>query len=204
MSERRSSERASSKQARSKQTRSKQAGSKQPWSVPVAIEEIPETGRRLEIAADAPTREAVASLAGVVGLPRLQASFELTRHGGDGLRAVGTVSAVVDQTCIVTLEPIQSAIEEPIDLVFTPQPEGATADADPQGALLIDAAEPPEPLHDGVVDLGAIATEFLLLGIDPYPRKPDAVFDAPPSGDPGAGPFAALAALKKGRADGER
>ena len=53
-------------------------------------------------------------------------------------------------------------------------------------------------LRDGVVDLGAVATEFLLLGIDPYPRKPGAVFDAPPAGDPSSHPFAALAALKKG------
>ena len=35
-----------------------------------------------------------------------------------------------------------------------------------------------------MVDLGAVATEFLLLGIDPYPRKPGAVFEAPPAGDP--------------------
>ena len=49
-----------------------------------------------------------------------------------------------------------------------------------------------------MVDLGAVATEFLLLGIDPYPRKPGAVFDAPPAGDPASHPFAALAALKKG------
>ena len=47
------------------------------------------------------------------------------------------------------------------------------------------------------VDLGAVATEFLLLGIDPYPRKPGAVFDAPATGDPAGHPFAALAALKK-------
>jgi hypothetical protein len=40
--------------------------------------------------------------------------------------------------------------------------------------------------------------EFLILGIDPYPRKPDAVFDAPVVGDPKSHPFAALAALKKG------
>jgi hypothetical protein len=50
---------------------------------------------------------------------------------------------------------------------------------------------------DGVVDLGAIATEFLILGIDPYPRKPGAVFEPPQSGDGEASPFAALAALKK-------
>jgi uncharacterized protein len=37
----------------------------------------------------------------------------------------------------------------------------------------------------------------LLLAIDPYPRKPDAVFASPESQDPDAHPFAALAALKK-------
>ena len=43
-----------------------------------------------------------------------------------------------------------------------------------------------------------MATEFLLLGIDPYPRKADAVFDAPKGAteDPGANPFAVLAKLK--------
>jgi uncharacterized membrane protein HdeD (DUF308 family) len=50
---------------------------------------------------------------------------------------------------------------------------------------------------DGVADLAAAATEFLLLAIDPYPRKPGAVFDLPNAGETGAHPFAALAALKK-------
>jgi hypothetical protein len=36
-----------------------------------------------------------------------------------------------------------------------------------------------------------------MLGIDPYPRKPDAVFDPPADVEEAAGPFAALAALKK-------
>ena len=56
----------------------------------------------------------------------------------------------------------------------------------------------PEPLIDGRVDLGAIATEFLMLGIDPYPRKPDAAFEPPAAADDDtAHPFAALAALRK-------
>ena len=54
-----------------------------------------------------------------------------------------------------------------------------------------------KPLVNGKVDLGAIATEFVLLGIDPYPRKPDAVFEPPPVGiDPEEHPFAALKALQ--------
>ena len=42
-------------------------------------------------------------------------------------------------------------------------------------------------------------TEFLMLAIDPYPRKPGATFDAPKVGDDAPHPFAALAALKKNR-----
>ena len=48
----------------------------------------------------------------------------------------------------------------------------------------------------GVVDLGALATEFLILGLDPYPRKPGAVFEPPQDVKPDPGPFAALAGLK--------
>ena len=43
-----------------------------------------------------------------------------------------------------------------------------------------------------------LATEFLILGIDPYPRKPGVAFDAPkPQSDAAGNPFAALAALQK-------
>jgi hypothetical protein len=60
-----------------------------------------------------------------------------------------------------------------------------------------DADEPPEPLIGGAIDLGAIAAEFLMLGIDPYPRKPGAEFAAPARETDSERPFAALAALKK-------
>jgi uncharacterized metal-binding protein YceD (DUF177 family) len=166
------------------------------WSVPIRIDDIPEAGRELELDADAAARAAVAAAAGVNDIPRLHATFELARRGNEGLRVVGTVSATVRQTCVVTLDPLENEIEEEIDLVFVP----ARAAAEAKGAgLSADAAEPPEVLVDGAVDLGAIATEFLILGIDPYPRKAGAVFEPPPSADPGGRPFAALAALRTGR-----
>jgi hypothetical protein len=164
------------------------------WSVPVKVAEIPETGRRVDIVADGGTREAIAKAAGLAALPRLEAGFDLSRQGVEGLRLAGRVRATVTQHCVVTLEPIESEVEEAVDLVFVP--EGA-ASADATVLPAMDAEDPPETLRNGTVDLGAVATEFLLLGIDPYPRKPDAVFDAPPAGDPSGHPFAALAALKK-------
>jgi hypothetical protein len=164
-----------------------------PWSVPVRRDDVPESGLHLDLTADPATRGAIAALAGVPGLPRLEASVDIARQGR-GLRVDGEVSATVEQTCIVTLESMTSEIREPIELVFMPAGASAPADAtdlDPT------AADAPEDLVDGVADVGAAATEFLLLAIDPYPRKPDAVFDAPTSDDAGAHPFAALAALKK-------
>jgi uncharacterized protein DUF177 involved in 23S rRNA accumulation len=108
------------------------------------------------------------------------------------------VSATVGQTCGVTLEPIENEIDEAVDLVFVP------AAAEPSGKhdwreVEIPLADAPEALVDGMADLGAVATEFLILGINPYPRKPSIVFQAPSVGDDFTQPFAPLAALKKGR-----
>jgi hypothetical protein len=168
------------------------------WSVPVAISDIPETGRHFELHADDATRTAVAKLAGLRDLPELAAAFDVG-HQGNGLRVTGQVQARVGQDCVVTLEPIENVVEEPIDLVFSSSatpPPGHEADKI-ESQVPEDAA--PEPLIGGVIDLGAIATEFLLLGIDPYPRKPGAVFQPPSEGRQPAQPFAALAALKKGQ-----
>ena len=67
-------------------------------------------------------------------------------------------------------------------------------DGEDAGAIGFDD---PEPLEGNAIDLGVIATEFLLVGIDPYPRKPDATFESPTKADESEHPFAKLAVLKK-------
>jgi uncharacterized metal-binding protein YceD (DUF177 family) len=163
-----------------------------PWSFPVTIDEIPETGRHFDLEADERARAAIAALAGVAGVPLLRAGFDVARHGSGGLEVSGTVTAQVDQICVVTLEPTRSTIEEPVALTFAPPPHGEVGRVE----VPIDG-DGPEPLVNGTVDLGGIAAEFLVLAIDPYPRRPGAVFEAPAvPDDPSAHPFAALAALK--------
>jgi len=168
-----------------------------PWSISVRLDEIPETGLHLDLEADAPTRAAVAAAAAVNEVPRLAASFDLARHGREGMHVVGTVFAQVVQTCVVTLDPVENEIEEGIDIVFAAPT--ALGPATHEVNLGAEAVEPPETLIDGVADLGAVATEFLMLAIDPYPRKPGAVFEPPQNADAGSHPFAALAALRSGR-----
>jgi uncharacterized metal-binding protein YceD (DUF177 family) len=167
-----------------------------PWSAVVALAAIPAAGRHLELKPDETVRQAVADAVGVLALPRLEASFDLAPLAGDGLRVSGRVSASVEQNCVLTLEPMRSEIEEPVDLVLVQ----AGAMPPPRAALDIDVSEEagtPDVLQGHEVDLGAIATEFLTLGIDPYPRKQGAEFQAPAAPDePEAHPFAVLAALK--------
>ena len=173
------------------------------WHVPVAGEDVAETGQHFDLRADRDSRAAVAGLVGLRDLPRLQANFDVTRSGDSGLRVCGHVSATVGQTCVVTLEPLSNEIDETVDLEFAPPPpepeREADAEADPEDASPRTKRNwnEPERLIGGVVDLGAIATEFLILGLDPYPRKPGAVFEPPQDLKPDAGPFAALAKLAK-------
>src|SRR6266851_7829567 len=94
--------------------------SERPWSAPVALHEVSETGRHIELIADERTRTAVAKLAGLRSLPRLAAVFDVTLRGRDGLRVAGHVSATVGQTCVVTLEPIENEVNEDIDLLLAP------------------------------------------------------------------------------------
>lgn len=172
-------------------------GPNRPWSVPVRLDEVPETGLHMDIEADGGVRAAVAAMAGVNEVPQLAAAFDVARHGRDGLRVIGTVSARVRQTCVVTLDPVENEIDEQVDLAFVPP--SALGAMGSEANLGAEAIEPPEPMVDGVVDLGVIATEFLMLGIDPYPRKPGAVFESPQNADAGSHPFAALAKLRSGR-----
>jgi hypothetical protein len=155
------------------------------WSAPLAVADIPDGGSHVELAADEAVRAAVARAAGVNSLPSLRAAFDVAR-GARGIAVAGQVKATVGQTCVVTLEPIENHVAEAVDLVFAPPSDPAFAGEDP-----------PEPLSGDSIDLGAIAVEFLMLGIDPYPRKKGAEFVSPGAPDPRTNPFSALASLKK-------
>jgi uncharacterized metal-binding protein YceD (DUF177 family) len=170
-----------------------------PWSVPVTVAQIPDTGLHRDIEADRAVRDAMAEVAGLREILSASASLDVTPKSGGRVHVAGHVRARIGQTCVVTLEPIENDIDEPIDLIFAP-PEQI-----PQLADLVDEAadtdveipDPPEPIVNGVIDLGRLATDALFLGIDPYPRRPDAVFEPPVvAADPEDHPFAALKALQ--------
>ena len=166
-----------------------------PWSVPVTVADIADEGKHVDLAADEAARAKIAAAAGLRTLPKLTASFDLQRQG-DGVHVAGFVSGRAGQSCVVTLDLVESDVEETVDLDFAPASDEDAATAHTSSRKKQDD-DPPEPFYGGVIDLGAVATEFLILGLDPYPRAPGAAFEPLEEKETGSSPFAALESLKK-------
>lgn len=180
------------------------ANTRDPWRVPILVAQIPEDGLHREFEADQATREAMAELAGLRDIPSASASFDMALKRGGRVRVTGRVRARIGQTCVVTLDPIENEIDEGIDLIFAPSGPIAGEKilhpsdlVDAPVTLDAEIPDPPEPIINGVIDLGRLATDVLFLAIDPYPRKPDAVFEPyiEPA-EPEDHPFAALKAIQ--------
>lgn len=164
------------------------------WTHPVAISGLPEEGAEFRLEPDASARAALAQFAGVLAVPWLVAVFKVTPSTDGGASVEGSLEAAVTQECGVTLEPFDNAVTEAISVRFVPQ-DGAASTAVPEDELDVD---PPDFLENGTLDLAAVTSEFLALGVDPYPRKPGAVFQAPAGGEKSSA-FAALEQLKHGK-----
>jgi hypothetical protein len=174
------------------------SASPDPWRAFVNVAQIPETGLHREIEAGPAVRAAMADIAGLREISSACASFEMNLRNGGRVHVAGHVRARIGQTCVVTLDPIENDIDEAIDLIFAPEAQNSRASDDVvEEGDASELFEMPEPIVNGVIDLGRLATDVLYLAIDPYPRKPGAVFEPPISAaDPEGRPFAALRALR--------
>lgn len=162
-----------------------------PYSHAVSVAEVPPRGLDVHLMPSAGQRDELARHLGVIAVPGFAAQLHVAPEGADGLHITGTLEARVVQTCGVTLEPFEAPVRESIDVHFVPAGTAVPPEAEED-----ESYDPPDEITDGSIDLGALAVEFLALGIDPYPRKPGAVFEAPAEDPASASPFAALSRLK--------
>lgn len=173
-----------------------------PLTQPVVVAHLPEEGETFHIAPDEETRAALARDFKIIGIPALEADVTLTPDGRGGVRVDGRVDATVRQICVATLEPFDAAVSEEIEMHFVP--EDRIPEIRPGAEIEVGADDLPDPLVDGTIDIGAVVSEFLALGIDPYPRKPGAVFEMPaPAADEDDSPFGVLARLRRDGRKGE-
>lgn len=173
-----------------------------PLSRILKVDEI-DDGASGEIVATAPELAAIAGLLDLVRLEGLILDYRFMHGGGGRLRLTGRLNADVTQTCVVSLDPVDARIDVPLELEFWPEALLATAETSAEVPGSVVLLESPEPIVDGRIDLGAIAYETLATALDPYPKREGISFDwsqdeANQAQDAQSGPFAALAALKRG------
>ena len=167
-----------------------------PRTAPLAdlVRARPDNPYRRRFIADDAARAAVAKALGLVALERLEADMSV--HGWfDGVAIDGRWRARVVQICGVSLEPFATDLEG--EFTVRAVPSGSPHAPDPDAEIVIDleADDPPDVLDGEFVDLGGYVVEHLALEIDPFPRKPDAVF-VPPEAPVERSPFAVLRSLK--------
>ncbi len=181
-----------------------------PFSRQVEVAQAEDKPLRIKITATEGECDALARLYDIPAIHNLTASFEVTTTGRGIFLVTGEVQARVTQTCVVTLDPFESDVVQAVELSFASPQDVERAEAayakrheeDPDAA---DVPEPPDPIINGRIDLGAIAAEQLALGLDPYPRKPGAAFpeELAQAGEIAeVSPFAALAKLRKDATEG--
>lgn len=172
-----------------------------PFSRPFAWDRVQPRGTPVAFEASPSECEAIAEALGIVKVASASAEFTISPFRKDGFKVVGEVRAEVEQACVVTLDPVPETIRETIDLRFLPESEIEPINEEIE--VDVDAEDPPEPILGSTVDLGVLTTEFIAVGLDPYPRKPGVEFtpfiEDDGSADEAESPFAGLAALKDKR-----
>lgn len=176
-----------------------------PFSYRVKVGHISANPVEVTISANDEERAELAELWSVLDVKALSATFQVLRWKRDGVRIKGRVTAEIVQACVVTLDPVESHIDEPIEVIFVP--EGSKLARLPvatdTGEMLLDPEGPdaPEVFTGDTIDAGAVAAEHVALAIDPYPRKPDTAFaghiESSDEDDRKPSPFAVLKDWKK-------
>lgn len=154
-------------------------------------------GERIDLVADDGERKRIADRLALRSLDRLEAHATLDRKG-EIVRARGRLKAALCQSCVVTDEPVDASADEAFDIYFLPEPTAESSDEEVELA----ESDCDVVFHDGAaIDLGEAIADTLALSLDPYPRSPGAEAALKEAGvltEAEAGPFAALARLKRG------
>jgi uncharacterized metal-binding protein YceD (DUF177 family) len=171
------------------------------FSRPVRVDTLGGGARPLSIGANEAERAALAARFGLEGIEHLSAEAELTRSG-ETVRASGTLSARVTQSCVATGAPVKEEVAEDFRIEFRPDPVGIAADEE----IELSEGELDVVFYDGAsVDLGEAVAETLSLALDPDPRCPDADTVLAEAGvvkegeEPPSGPLAGLKDLLGGK-----
>ena len=151
-----------------------------PFSRPLRVREVSGTsGLDRHIEATAAECAGIALEFGFPAIASIKADLHIVARAGGRFQVSGTVTSVLTQICVVTLDPFESALQHGIDVGFVLPPQGRPNQTEHASRVEVDieaGEDVPDTIVDNTIDLGAVALEFLALACDPYPKKPGVHF----------------------------
>src|SRR5438876_4906438 len=160
-----------------------------------AEHDIPESGLSAQREAAPDELASVALALDLIACRSLRAEYAIAPTAGGHYRLSGRLHAEISQACVVTLEPIDSTIEEAFEAVFWPQED---MPAPSSGEVAMDDEPERESIEAGQIAVGRVVFESLAAATNPFPRKAGAVLDwqsATPSDTPASKPESPFAVL---------
>lgn len=174
------------------------------FSRPITPERLAEAPFSESICASAEECEALVERLELRALRDLSVEFDVLRGAGEDLLEVhGRLRAEVSQLCVLTLEPVDTTLEERFEVVYslTGPGQGAGSQA---GREDFDPQETPvEVLGPEGLDLGELAAQYLSLALDPFPRKPGVELEDVWTAEGETGARSPFADLRRWRQSGE-
>lgn len=175
------------------------------FSLVLSMDDVPPNGKTLRFEVGESERAALARRFDLVALHGFKGTVHVKPWRRHGLVMEGQFEADLVQSCIATLEPLEAHLSESFNLHFLPLDmieRDAAAAAKREIVVDVESEDPPEAIEGGRLDVGEVMAEQLSVAIDPYPKKPGAVFiPEEPSDDEAVefrpNPFASLEKLKK-------
>ena len=174
-------------------------------SRPVEVENLGLRDFTLDITPSEAELTALAVRLKVDVLDALSAHATVKLLPNNDVRLNASFDATLTQTCVVTLEPVQTRHSSEFSVLYSHDVVEEDGTEDDELSLLDEEDELPDLIVDGKIDVGEAVIEHLALEIDPFPRVKDATFDGystdpdgvVESGSDKKNPFAVLAKLKE-------
>ncbi len=136
------------------------------FSYLVKLDEIGAGSSGYDIVADEKARSKLAKRFDLIALDALSGQIALVRMGPN-VHATGQMRGHVTQACIATGDPVPAEIDEPVDILFLPEPQN---DTDAEIELAPEDCD--VMFYDNkVVDIGEAVSQSLGLALNPYPRS---------------------------------
>ncbi|MGQ0740798.1 MAG: YceD family protein [Alphaproteobacteria bacterium] len=169
-----------------------------PFVHQVDLSRLPEGVTDISLSPNESERARLAAWLAVDSLTGLEATIRIMKLVEGRFSYEANFAADVVQSCVVTLEPVRSRIEQSVHRSYEIMP-GIRQEPSRIVQVTPTEDEEPELLDRPVVDVAAPVIEELSLAIEPYPRAPGAVFQQPGDQEARTSPFEVLKSLKTRR-----